>query len=98
MNKICNTMPRSAQCDRIRSQRTSKYKILIKQSPVKLFLTEGGPDLSSELKLWRKMAESEMLVWLISELCGLRVGLPEVEQFGINLEEQFNSSKLKNDK
>ena len=91
-------MPRSANCDRLGLQRSVNFQNLQNKSPVILLPEEGGLDLSSELTLWRKVAESEMRVWLMSELSGLRVGLPEVEQFGINIEEHFKSKKFKSDK
>ena len=32
------------------------------------------------------MAESEMRIWMMGELSEMCVGLPEIEEFGINLE------------
>ena len=93
-------MPRSAKRDQNRSQRSrnlhKKNLHLQNQSPVNILPNKGGIDLSSELKLWRRMAESEMRIWLMSELSEVRVGLPEIEQFGLNLECQFRSKKFKN--
>ena len=48
--------------------------------------------------MWKRMAESEMRIWMMGELSEMCVGLPEIEEFGINLECQFRSAKFKNDK
>ena len=55
----------------------------------------GGSYLSSELNVWKKHAASEMRIWLMEELDKERIGLPEVENFSMNLGNHFRSRKFK---
>ena len=55
-----------------------------------------GPDLSSALGIWKKHAESELRIWLMEELDKQKLGLPEVENYSLNLGTHFKSRKFKN--
>ena len=55
----------------------------------------GGSDLSSELNVWKKHAASEMRIWLMEELDKERIGLPEVENYSMNLGNHFRSKIFK---
>ena len=54
-----------------------------------------GNDLSSELCIWKKLGMSEVRIWLMKELSKHKIGLPEVENFSLNLGDQFKSKKFK---
>ena len=55
-----------------------------------------GQDLSSELCVWRRLAESEMRIWLMEELNRCKLGLPEVENYSLGLGNSMRSKKFKN--
>ena len=55
-----------------------------------------GQSLSVMMKVWQDIANSEMRIELMSELCELGVGFNEVEEFNLGIFQNLRSEKMKN--